>query len=607
MLSIEQKELGGIIMKKRNKTQRFITLFGCIGLMLLMGCSNQGSSSSIKDGTYTGESKGNGGTITAEITIKDGQLADVKNTGNNETEGLGDEAVKKIMTAMIDNNTINVDVVSGATTSSEAFIAAVKDALTKSGATETDFMTENTIPLSQVLDKEEYNFDVVVIGAGGAGLSSAVEAADTGAKVVVLEKTAAVGGNTAVSGGAFNVPGSDLQKKKGIQDSKEQFVKDALEGGDNLADPELVKVVADNALDAYEWMRDDVKAEFIQDRVQQFGGHKVPRSVVPVGNTGSELTNKLKIAAEDKGADIFLDTEATDLIQDKSGKITGVIAKNNGKTITFNASKGVIIASGGFASNVDMRTKYNADYGKQYMTTAVPASTGDGIKMGEKIGADLVDMEQIQVYPTANPNTGIISYVANSRFDGALLINQKGDRFINEVGRRDVISKAILDQPNGYAYLVWGQEIESVGHMTEVHASEFEKMKKDDVIFEANTLKEAAEHYGIDVTEFEETIATFNKYVADEKDPDFDKLGAFVNVKEGPFYIQKVVPSAHHTMGGLRINKQAEVLDLQGKKIDGLYAAGEVTGGIHGTNRLGGNAITDIIVFGRIAGENASK
>lgn len=594
-------------MKKRNKTQRFITLFGCIGLMLLMGCSNQGSSSSIKDGTYTGESKGNGGTITAEITIKDGQLADVKNTGNNETEGLGDEAVKKIMTAMIDNNTINVDVVSGATTSSEAFIAAVKDALTKSGATETDFMTENTIPLSQVLDKEEYNFDIVVIGAGGAGLSSAVEAADTGAKVVVLEKTAAVGGNTAVSGGAFNVPGSDLQKKKGIQDSKEQFVKDALEGGDNLADPELVKVVADNALDAYEWMRDDVKAEFIQDRVQQFGGHKVPRSVVPVGNTGSELTNKLKIAAEDKGADIFLDTEATDLIQDKSGKITGVIAKNNGKTITFNASKGVIIASGGFASNVDMRTKYNADYGKQYMTTAVPASTGDGIKMGEKIGADLVDMEQIQVYPTANPNTGIISYVANSRFDGALLINQKGDRFINEVGRRDVISKAILGQPNGYAYLVWGQEIESVGHMTEVHASEFEKMKKDDVIFEANTLKEAAEHYGIDVTEFEETIATFNKYVADEKDPDFDKLGAFVNVKEGPFYIQKVVPSAHHTMGGLRINKQAEVLDLQGKKIDGLYAAGEVTGGIHGTNRLGGNAITDIIVFGRIAGENASK
>ena len=596
-------------MEKLRTKKWALALLSLIVLMMIVGCGSNKSASSagIKDGTYTGESKGNGGVITAEVVIKDGKLTDIKNTGNNETEGLGDEAVEKIMTAMLDNNTINVDVVSGATTSSEGFIAAVKDALAKAGAKETDFMTEEKIPLSQVLDKEEYSFDVVVIGAGGAGLSSAVEAASSGAKVVVLEKTAAVGGNTAVSGGAFNVPGSDLQKKKGIEDSVDQFVKDALEGGDNLADPELVQIVADNALDAYEWMRDDVKAEFIQDRVQQFGGHKVPRSVVPVGNTGSELTNKLKVAAEDKGAEIFLDTEATDLIQDKDGKIVGVTAINNGKTITFNASKGVIIASGGFASNVDMRTKYNADYGKQYMTTAVPASTGDGIVMGEEVGADLVDMEQIQVYPTANPKTGIISYVANSRFDGGLLINQEGDRFVNEVGRRDVISKAILSQTDGFAYLVWGQEIESVGHMTEVHATEFENMKKDDVIFEADTLEEAAEHYGIDPAKLNKTITRFNGFVKDEKDPDHEKLGAFVKVEEGPFYIQKVVPSAHHTMGGLRINKNAEVLDLQGKKIDNLYAAGEVTGGIHGTNRLGGNAITDIIVFGRIAGENVTK
>lgn len=591
-------------MLKKKKVFLLMTVVSLFTILFLVGCSK---SSNIKDGTYSGESKGNGGNITAEVTIKDGKLTAIKNTSNNETEGLGDEAVNKILNAMVDNNTINVDVVSGATTSSEAFIAAVKAALSKSGAKETDFMTENKIPLSQVLDKEEYNFDVVVIGAGGAGLSSAVEAAESGAKVVVVEKTAAVGGNTAVSGGAFNVPGSDLQKKKGIEDSVDQFVKDALEGGDNLADPELVQVVADNALNAYEWMRDDVKAEFIQDRVQQFGGHKVPRSVVPVGNTGSELTNKLKVAAEDKGAEIFLDTEATELIQNKDGKITGIKAKNNGKTVTINASKGVVIASGGFASNVDMRTKYNADYGSQYMTTAVPASTGDGIVMGEKVDADLVDMEQIQVYPTANPKTGIISYVANSRFDGGLLINQEGQRFINEVGRRDVISKAILEQSGGYAYLVWGQEIESVGHMTEVHKNEFEKMKKDDVIFEANTLKEAAEHYGIDPLVFEKSITRFNGFVKDEKDPDHGKLGSFVKVEEGPFYIQKVVPSAHHTMGGLRINKNAEVLNVQGKKIDGLYAAGEVTGGIHGTNRLGGNAITDIIVFGRIAGQNVIK
>ncbi|MBP1042210.1 flavocytochrome c [Vagococcus sp. BWB3-3] len=594
-------------MRKKRKIIYFFAILSIILVLVGCGKNNSDSKAVIKDGTYLGESKGNGGTITAEVVIKDGKIADIKNTSDHETEGLGDEAVERIMTAMIDNNTINVDVVSGATTSSEGFIAAVKSALEKAGAKETDLMAGDKIPLTQVLDKTEYNFDVVVIGAGGAGLSSAVEAASTGVKVAVLEKTSAVGGNTAVSGGAFNVPGSDLQKKKGIDDSVDQFVKDALEGGDNLANPELVKIVGEHALEAYEWMRDDIKAEFIQDRVQQFGGHKVPRSVIPVGNTGSELTNKLKVAAEAKGAEVFLDTEATDLIQDKSGNIVGVTAKNNGKSITFNASKGVVIASGGFASNVDMRTKYNADYGKQYMTTAVPASTGDGIIMGEEVGADLVDMEQIQVYPTASPKTGIISYVANSRFDGGLLINQEANRFINEVGRRDVISKAILDQPGGYAYLVWGQEIESVGHMTDVHQAEFDKMKKDDVIFEAKTLEEAAKHYDIDPQKFVASIARFNGFVSTETDPDFQKLGAFVKVEQGPFYIQKVIPSTHHTMGGLRINKEAEVLDLQGKKIPGLYAAGEVTGGIHGTNRLGGNAITDIIVFGRIAGGNVSK
>lgn len=590
------------------KCIRVITLL-CVFLLFAAACGNNDSSQNtgIKDGVFSGKSSGSGGDIKVEVTIKNGEITKIDNVESNETKSLGGEAVERLMTAMVDNNTVNVEVVSGATTSSNGFIDAVKDALQKAGATEEDFMTDETIPLTHIVEKEEYSFDVVVIGAGGAGLSGAVEAADNGATVAVLEKTAGIGGNTAVSGGAFNVPGSDLQQKKGIEDSVESFVEDALKGGDNLADPELVQIVGDRALEAYEWMRDDIKAEFIQDRVQQFGGHSVPRSVVPVGNKGSELTNKLWTAAEEKGAELFLDTEAVELMQDAKGKIVGVKAENNGKTITFNASKGVIIASGGFAANVDMREKYNADYGKEYMTTAVPASMGDGIVMGEEVNAELVDMEQIQVYPTSNPETGIISYVANSRFDGAILVNQEAERFTDELGRRDVISKGILAQPGGYAYLVWGQEIESVGNMTDVHAAEFEKMKADGVLYECETIDELAEAFSIDPKALNKTVDTFNGYVAEEKDPDYDKGGAFVSIKEGPFYIQKVIPSTHHTMGGLRINKNAEVMDVQGKAINGLYAAGEVTGGIHGTNRLGGNAITDIIVFGRIAGESVSK
>ena len=273
----------------------------------------------------------------------------------------------------------------------------------------------------------------------------------------------------------------------------------------------------------------------------------------------------------------------------------------------FNANKGVIIASGGFASNVEMRKQYNSNYDERFMSTATNSSTGDGIVMAQNVGADVVGMEYIQVYPTCNPLTGIISYVANSRFDGALLFNQEGKRFVNEMGRRDDISNAILDQSGSVGYLVWGQEIETVGNMTKMHEVEFENFKKDDLIYVADTLEDAAKHYNLDVETFVKTIEDYNKSIEDEKDEEFNKGGALRPIKEGPYYIQKVVPSAHHTMGGLKINTMAQVLDTKGNVIEGLYAAGEVTGGIHGTNRLGGNAITDIIVFGRIAGQNIVK
>lgn len=227
--------------------------------------------------------------------------------------------------------------------------------------------------------------------------------------------------------------------------------------------------------------------------------------------------------------------------------------------------------------------------------------------MAEKVGGDLIHMEYIQTYPTYNPKTGIISYVANSRFDGALLVNQEANRFVEEMDRRDVISKAILNQTNGQAYLVWGQEVESVGNMTEVHKDEFTNMEKQDVIFKADTLEDLAKHYDLDQKDFIASINKYNSDVDQGEDTDFNRRGELRKIKTGPFYIQKVTPSIHHTMGGLVINQDANVLDEKGNIIPGLFAAGEVTGGIHGTNRLGGNAITDVVVFGRIAGKNITK
>lgn len=227
--------------------------------------------------------------------------------------------------------------------------------------------------------------------------------------------------------------------------------------------------------------------------------------------------------------------------------------------------------------------------------------------MAMAINAATRDLEYIQVYPTCNPKTGIISYVANARFDGALLVNQEGARFVNEMGRRDDISNAILAQTNGYAYLIWGQEIEGIGKMTQLHKKEFDAWLADDLIYVADSLEDAAKHYGIDEAKLVETINAYNESIADGKDEDFNKGGKLNPIKEGKFIIQKVTPSTHHTMGGIVINENAQVIDTQGAVIKGLYAAGEVVGGIHGSNRLGGNAITDIIVFGRIAGQNISK
>ncbi len=557
-------------------------------------------------GSFDGVGAGHAGDIAVTVTLENNIITAVDVTTQNETPGLGDVAITAITELMVENNTVNVDSIAGATNSSSGVKAAVTAALLSAGMTQGDIDEMQAVSKEVNAPDSEMTYDVVIVGAGGAGLSAAVEAAQGGASVVVLEKTSFSGGNTLVSGGGLNIPGTDIQIAHDVTDSVESFIADTLSGGDNINNVALVEVMGENALDAYNWLVEDIGVEFMQDRMQQFGGHSVPRAVIPVGNKGTEMISKLEVVARDLGVDIYMNTEATELTM-TDGVVTGLKALNDGNDITVTANNGVILATGGFAANVEMRMQYNPAYGEKYKTTSVPASTGDGIVMAQAVGAGLVDMEQIQVYPTCNPNTGIISYVGNSRFDGAILINKEGERFINEMGRRDHISNAILEQTDEVGYLVWGQEIETVGNMTEVHSVEFNTMLNEGTIFKVETLEEAAESFGIDVETFTSTIETFNGYVADGTDPDFGKTGAYRTIAQGPFYIQKVVPATHHTMGGITINTDAEVLDTNGEVIEGLYAAGEVTGGIHGTNRLGGNAITDIVVFGRIAGQNIVK
>lgn len=586
--------------------KRVLALILCAAMsMSVVGCGSTSSSDSgIPDGTYTGEGTGKGGKIVVELTMKDSKISDIKVVEHGETPGYAD-ALEKMSAEMITKNTLEVDMVSGATLSSTGILEAVKDAFNKTGAS-TDKLVAQEGEVSKEEREAEYSADVIVLGGGGAGLTAAIEAAQNGASVILVEKMPMVGGNTLISGGEMAAPGNWLQEKESIEDSKEQFYQDILKGGDNENDPELVRVLADNATTDAEWLKNEIGVTF-EDYMLFFGGHSVKRSLVPKDASGVELIQKLSAKAEEVGVITHLNTAATELVQE-DGKVVAVKANFDGKEITYKASNGVILATGGFGSNLDMRIKYNEEMNEKILSTNSVGSTGDGITMAEKLGAQLVDMEYIQTYPTCDPETGTLLYVGDVRLEGrSILVNKEGKRFVEELERRDVISKATVAQTDSVSYMFWDEASMEASKVNVKHKKEYDNLIERGILVKADTIEDAAAHFGIDAEELKKTVANYNEYAANGKDLEFNKRGELVAFTDGPYYIMKSRPAIHHTMGGIKINTNAEVLNTAGEVIDGLYAAGEVTGDIHGTNRLGSDAIADITVFGRVAGRNAAK
>ena len=572
-------------------------------MTLLLTCSAYAVE--FKPGTYVGEAKGYRGDFKAEVTVSKDKIEKINVVENGDTPILSDAAVRKVSENIIKYQSLRVDGAAGATSSSRAVERAVKNALKNSGADMKALNKRPKIEKVAQLKKETVNEDVVVIGAGGAGLVAAIEAKLNGAQnVAVLEKMAFAGGNTLISGGEYAAPNNWIQEKEGIKDSPDTFYNDILKGGDNEGDPKLVRVLADNALDGAKWLRDYVNVSF-EDRQLFFGGHSVKRSLVPKDATGVEMIKKLLAKADELGIKVYYETPAKELIMDKD-RVVGVKATSETTEYTFNAKNGVIIASGGFGSNVQMRMKYNKDIDESILSTNTVGITGDGIEMAQKIGAKTEDMQFIQTYPTCDPISGALLYFGDVRLaGGSILINQEGKRFVEELQRRDVISMAIKKQTGSVAYQFCDQAQVDNSGVAKNHKGEVEYLFNNKLLVKANSIKEAADFFGIDAKELEKTVEKYNQYARDGKDLEFNKRGKLTPfTKEGPFYIMKAVPAVHHTMGGLKIDEDARVIGAKGQPIKGLFAAGEVTGDIHGTNRLGSDAIADITVFGKIAGKN---
>lgn len=581
-------------------SKKIISLAALSGLMLA-GCN-----AAAKSGTFEGVGNGKHGEIKVAVTIENAKISKIDVLEQDENKVLSEPVYSKLSETIISGNSSEVDTISGATATSDGYIAAVKDAISKSG------IALATVTSAKKDKKEiptEQTFDVVVVGSGGAGFSAAIEAANSGKKVAILEKLPAVGGNTLISGGEMNAPGNWVQKNLGITgDSVEAYYEDTMKGGDYVGDPHLVKIMAERALESAEWLKNDIHVEFIDNQLFQFGGHSFKRALIPVGHTGAELVTKLKKKADELNIPVFLNVKADTLLKNSEDRITGVTATDsNNNKLTFNATQGVILTTGGFGSNVEMRKKYNSEYDERYQSTDSVGTTGDGIVMAETVGAAVTNMDSIQTYPIANPKTGMISLLADTRFDGAILVNQEGNRFVEELERRDVISKAILAQTGGYTYQIWNDDIDAISKTKEHHKAEYDELIREKLLVKADTIDEAADFFGIDKTALKATIDRVNTFAKEGEDKDFHHRGGLVSLENGPYYIEKAVPSVHHTMGGVVINDKTQVMNTNGQPIPGLYAAGELTGVIQGKNRLGGNAIADIITFGRIAGQEVSK
>ena len=615
-------------------------------MMLLSACGGSAPAATTEAAapaaaSYTGTAQGMGGEVSVTLTIENGVITDCVATGDKETDGIGSVVIAQFPAQVVEGNTINLDAVSGATITSNAFIEAAKAALTAAGLNPDDYMTKVAAAAAGDVTKEA---DVVIVGAGGAGMTAAMTASDAGKSVIILESQAMVGGNSVRSTGGMNAAktvyqdenefgeGAGVEKMLksaadnyadnefitslaatvaqqwadyqanpvGYFDSVELMELDTMVGGKGINNPELVKTLVEGTAPAIDWLDENGMS---LHNVAAFGGASVKRIHRPVNeegkvvSVGAYLVPLMEKACQERGVEFILNTTADTILTDANGQAVGVSGTDkDGNTVTVNA-KAVVLATGGFGANLDMVASYKPDL-KGFMTTNAPGIQGQGIAMATAIGAATVDMDQIQIHPTVEANTAAL-ITEGLRGDGAILVNANGERFTDEVSTRDKVSAAEIAQPGSFSWLIVDQAMADASNVIQGYITKgYTK--------QGATYEELAKEIEVDPATFAATMEKWNGCVEAKTDADFGRTSFANPLNTAPYYAIKVSAGVHHTMGGVVINSSTEVLKEDGSVIPGLFAAGEVTGGVHGANRLGGTAVADFVVFGRIAGASAA-
>ncbi|SJN56021.1 Urocanate reductase precursor [Vibrio ruber DSM 16370] len=614
---------------------------------------------SFAPGTYEVHALGHGGALPMQVSFSEKKIESIHIDTAGETEGLADVVFVRIPDKIIEGQTLNVDALSGASETSHAVIDGVAKAVKLAGVNP-DILKKRPKPASSLnRDDEEYSCDVVVIGGGGAGLSAAATVLQAGKNAIVLEKFPAVGGNTIRTGGPINAADPEWQRTfdenpgerhtieallstdeseihpeylADFRALKEEFAayqqqfgdqkgylfdspllhrmqtyfggkRTDLEGNSIYGQYDLVKILTDHALESVQWL-EEIGVEYDKEVVFAPVGALWRRGHKPVKRYGTAFILALSRYIESMSGTILTDSPAKEfLIED--GEIKGVIATGvNGQKITIHA-KAVVLASGGFGANTKMLQQYNTYWSHiadDIKTTNSYAMTGDGIVLGQSVGAGLIGMGFTQMMPVADPNTGELFSGLQVPPENFVIVNQQGKRFVNEFAGRDVLTKAALAE-GGLFYLIADDEIKKTAANTS--QEKIDRQVEAGTLFRADTLEELAVQVGMEPDVLVETINKYNRYVEAGHDPEFHKDTFSLKVEKAPFYATPRQPAVHHTMGGLKIDTATRVLNENNRPIKHLYAAGEVAGGIHAGNRLGGNALADIFTFGRIAGKTA--